>query len=42
MNPETDRMLQKAEKHLERGRVMLNVSLNDDAGRAAYLAASHA
>ena len=42
MTPETDRVLQKAEKHLERGHVMLNVSLNDDAGRAAYLAAFHA
>ncbi len=42
MNPETTRFLQKAEKHLERGHTMLNVSLNDDAGRAAYLAAFHA
>ncbi len=34
--------MQKAEKHLERGGVMLGVGLNDDAGRAAYLAAFHA
>ena len=42
MSPEADRFLQKAEKHLERGHVMLSVGLNDDAGRAAYLAAFHA
>ncbi|MFL6463058.1 MAG: HEPN domain-containing protein [Bryobacteraceae bacterium] len=42
MTPEADCILQKAEKHLERGYVMLGVGLNDDAGRAAYLAAFHA
>ena len=42
MTPESDRFLQKAEKHIERGRTMLGVGLNDDAGRAAYLAAFHA
>ncbi len=42
MTAETDRTLQKAELHLERGRVILGVGLNDDAGRAAYLAAFHA
>ncbi len=42
MTPETDRFLQRAEKHLERGHTMLGVGLNDDAGRAAYLAAFHA
>ena len=42
MTPEADRILQKAEKHLERGHVMLGVGLNDDAGRAAYLATFHA
>ena len=31
-----------AEKHLERGHTMLGVGLDDDAGRAAYLAAFHA
>ncbi len=30
MSPETDRFLQKAEKHLERGHVMLSVGLNTD------------
>jgi len=39
---ETDHILQKAEKHLERGQVMLGVGLHDDAGRAAYLAVFHA
>jgi uncharacterized protein (UPF0332 family) len=42
VTPEADCILQKAEKHLERGYVMLGVGLNDDAGRAAYLAAFHA
>ncbi len=42
MITETDCLLQKAEKHLEGGHVMLGVDLNDDAGRAAYLAAFHA
>lgn len=42
MTPEAERILQRAEKHLERGQVMLGSGLNDDAGRAAYLAAFHA
>ena len=42
MTPEADRFLQHAEKHLERGHTMLGVHLNDDAARAAYLAAFHA
>ena len=42
MRSESDHILQKAEAHLERGRIMLGVGLNDDAGRAAYLAAFHA
>jgi uncharacterized protein (UPF0332 family) len=42
VTPETERFLQKAEKHLERGHTMPDVGLNDDAGRAAYLAAFHA
>jgi uncharacterized protein (UPF0332 family) len=39
---EGDRFLQYAEKHLERGLIMLGVHLTDDAARAAYLAAFHA
>ena len=42
MTPESDRFLQKAEKHLERGHTMLGVGLDEDAGRTAYLAAFHA
>lgn len=42
MTPEAARFLQNAEKHLERGYVMSGVHLNDDAARAAYLAAFHA
>lgn len=42
MTPEADRFLQNAEKHLERGDTMLRVQLNDEAARAAYLAAFHA
>ena len=42
MTPEAERILQKAAGHLERGQVMLGVSLHDDAGRAAYLATFHA
>jgi len=42
VTPEAERILQRAEKHLERGQVMLGVGLNDDAGRAAYLASFHA
>jgi len=42
VTPEAERILQRAEKHLERGQVMLRSGLNDDAGRPAYLAAFHA
>jgi uncharacterized protein (UPF0332 family) len=42
VTPEAERILQRAEKHLERGQVMLGVGLTDDAGRAAYLASFHA
>jgi uncharacterized protein (UPF0332 family) len=42
VTPEAGRFLQKAEKHLERGHTMLGVGLDEDAGRAAYLAAFHA
>jgi uncharacterized protein (UPF0332 family) len=42
VTPEADRFLQQAKKHLARGDTMLGVGLNDDAGRAAYLAAFHA
>jgi uncharacterized protein (UPF0332 family) len=42
VTPEAERFLQHAEKHLERGHTMLGVQLNDDAARAAYLAAFHA
>ncbi len=42
MTPEADRFLQTAQKHLERARIMLSVGLNEDTGRAAYLAGFHA
>ena len=42
MTPEAGRFLQKAQKHLEHADTMLSVGLNDDAGRAAYLAGFHA
>lgn len=42
MTPEAERFLQKAGTHLEHARVMLGVDLNEDAGRAAYLAGFHA
>ena len=42
MTPEADRFLQHADRHLKRGQTMLSVQLNDDAARAAYLAAFHA
>ena len=42
MTPEASRFLQKAQTHLERARTMLGVGLNEDAGRAAYLAGFHA
>jgi uncharacterized protein (UPF0332 family) len=41
VTPEAARFLQNAENHLERGHAMLGVHLNDDAARAAYLAAFH-
>lgn len=42
MKPEAGRFLQNARKHLERASIMLSVGLNEDAGRAAYLAGFHA
>ena len=42
MSPEACRFLQKAEQLLDRAGVMLGVGLNEDAGRAAYLAGYHA
>lgn len=42
MTPEAGRFLQNALNHLERASTMLSVSLNEDAGRAAYLAGLHA
>ena len=42
MTPETERFLQNADDHLERGQTMIADGLNYDAGRAAYLAAFHA
>ena len=42
MTPEASLFLQKAQKHLEHASIMLGVGLNDDAGRAAYLAGFHA
>jgi len=42
VTPEGGRFLHNAENHLERGHTMLGVHLNDDAARAAYLAAFHA
>ena len=42
MTPEAARFLQNAENHLERGHTMLGVHRNEDAARAAYLAAFHA
>ena len=42
MTLEAGRFLQKAQKHLERASTMLGVGLNEDAGRAAYLAGFHA
>ena len=41
MTPEAGRFLRNARKHLGNGRTMLGVQLNEDAGRAAYLAAFH-
>lgn len=42
MTPETSRFLQKAQEQLERASTMLGVGLDEDAGRAAYLAGFHA
>jgi len=42
VTPEAGRFLQNALNHLERASTMLSVSLNEDAGRAAYLAGLHA
>lgn len=42
MTPEASRFLDKARKHLEHAATMLRVDLNEDAGRAAYLAGFHA
>lgn len=42
MTPEASAFLRKARKHLGRARIMLGVSLHEDAGRAAYLASFHA
>lgn len=42
MTPEVGDYLDKARKHLEHAGVMLGVGLNEDAGRAAYLAGFHA
>jgi uncharacterized protein (UPF0332 family) len=42
VTPEAGRFLQKAQKHLERASTMIGVNLNEDAGRAAYLAGFHA
>lgn len=42
MTPEASRFLAKAQVLLEHGTTMLGVSLNEDAGRTAYLAGFHA
>jgi uncharacterized protein (UPF0332 family) len=42
VTPEANRFLTKAHKLLERATTMLNVRLNEDAGRTAYLAGFHA
>jgi uncharacterized protein (UPF0332 family) len=42
VTPEADRFLQNADDHLGRGQTMLSAGLNEDAGRASYLAAFHA
>jgi uncharacterized protein (UPF0332 family) len=42
VKPEAKRFLRNADDHLVRGQAMLAAGLNDDAGRAAYLAAFHA
>lgn len=42
MRPQTGLFLDKARQQLERAETMLGVGLNEDAGRAAYLAGLHA
>jgi uncharacterized protein (UPF0332 family) len=42
VTPEASRFLAKARKLLEHAATMLSVSLNEDAGRTAYLAGYHA
>jgi uncharacterized protein (UPF0332 family) len=42
VTPEASRFLSKAHRLLERATTMLSVSLNEDAGRTAYLAGFHA
>jgi uncharacterized protein (UPF0332 family) len=42
VTPEASRFLAKAQVLLEHATTMLSVSLNDDAGRTAYLAGFHA
>lgn len=42
MTPETALHLEKARQELDKARAMLGISLSDEAGRAAYLAAFHA
>jgi predicted nucleotidyltransferase len=42
VTPEASRFLDKARKLLEHAKTMLSVSLNEDAGRTAYLAGFHA
>ena len=41
MTPEGARFLEKARRLLDHAAIMLNVKLNDDAGRNAYLAGFH-
>jgi uncharacterized protein (UPF0332 family) len=42
VTPQAERFLQNADDHSGRGQAMIAADLNDDAGRAAYLAAFHA
>ena len=42
MKPRTSAFLDQAGEHLARAGTMLGVGLNEDAGRAAYLAGLHA
>ncbi len=41
MTPEATRFLEKVRTLLDHAEIMLNVNLNDEAGRTAYLAAFH-